>query len=104
MVALANARFEPVWINVRTTAVPSDAGIVAGTDDIELNSDRTVPAGFHKGFFVRSLVLSPGGGRLLNAQSRERPMETFHERGHFPYGQVKVEDYLPMLDGALARR
>lgn len=97
-----NARFEPVWINVRTTAVPEDAGVVAGTDDLSLNSDRTVPAGFHKGFFVRSLVLAPGGARLLNPQSRGQPMATFNARGHFPYAQVKAGDYLPMLREALA--
>ncbi len=103
MIDLVNARFVPVWINIRKAPVPDMRAIDPAIRGIELDQHRNVTGGFNQGFFVRSLVLSANGRFLLNPQANDDPLGTHAAKGHFPYGQIKACDYLPMLNQALGR-
>jgi len=100
VIDLVNERFVPVWINIREEPIPDLRALDAAIEGIELDGRRRVPGGFSKSFFLRSVVLSPDGGRLLNPQDKPNLGHLF-TRGHFPYAQVKPEDYLAMLELAL---
>ena len=56
--------------------------------------------GFSQSFFLRSVVLSPDGGTLLNPQDAPSLGQLLGQ-GHFGYAQVKPEDYLVMLERSL---
>ena len=103
MVDLVNDRLVPVWINIRTSPIPNVPAIDESLGSVKLDETRRVAGGFSQGFFVRSLVLSHDVRFLLNPQANDDPMRTFQVKGHFPYAQVKTDDYLPMLNDALAR-
>ncbi len=103
MIDLVNARFVPVWVNIRKSRVPDVRAIDPAITGIKLDEDRKVSGGFSQGFFVRTLVLSANGRFLLNPQANDDPLGTHAAKGHFPYGQVKARDYLPMLNQALGR-
>ena len=90
----------PVWVNIRKEPIPDLAAVDAAVEGIALDERRRVPDGFSKGFFLRSVVLSPDGGRLLNPQDKPALGHLFSQ-GYFPYAQVKADDYLAMLDWAL---
>jgi hypothetical protein len=102
VIGTINARFEPVWVNIRTTPVPDRRAIDAALESIPMNGERKLTGSFNQGFFVRSCVLSSDGKRLLNPQGSPR-FGDMVEKGHFSYAQVKAEDYLEMLDDALLR-
>jgi len=102
VIGTINARFEPVWVNIRTTPVPDRPAIDAALENVMLDRERRVSGSFAQGFFVRSCVLSADGTRLLNPQASPR-LGDMVEKGHFSYAQVKAEDYLEMLDDALLR-
>ena len=92
-----NDRFVPVWVNVRETPIPDVRALDPALEGIELDERRRVSGGFSRKFFLRSLALSPDAGRLLNPQEKPSLGHLFSQ-GHFPYAQVKAEDYLAMLD------
>ncbi len=103
MIRLVNARFVPVWINIRKSPVPDLRPVDEAIGGVKLDAERRVAAGFSQGFFVRSLVIDSELRFLLNPQPSDDPMRTFNVKGHFPYAQVKAQDYLPMLQVALER-
>ena len=102
MIALVNARFVPVWVNIRVEPVPARAAIDQAIEGIPLDERRKVSAGFNKSFFLRSVVLTSDSATLLNPQDKPELGHLFRQ-GHFPYAQVKAEDYLAMLELALER-
>ena len=97
-----NARFEPVWINIRESAIPDRPAINEAMAEMTLGKDRRITGGFSYGFFVRSLVISPDG-KLLNKQAKPSLSDPF-VKGFFSYSQVKPEDFLEMLESALVSR
>lgn len=104
MISLVNAAFVPVWVNVREQPVPEIAGLDGqAMEGIPLNSSRRVEEGFHTGFLLKSLVLAPDGHTLLNPQRAKAKLSDLRDQGYFPYAQVKADDYIVMLNGALRR-
>ena len=105
VIALVNQRFVPVWVNIRTDPLPATPVLSRVLLKTEMGPDRHVEDLFSKGFFLRSLVLTPDGQRLLNPQAEtvKASMETYSQKGYFAYAQVKPDDYLLMLDSALRR-
>lgn len=69
---------------------------------VEVNADGEVQGDQNRGFFLRSVVLGPDGMTLLNEQPTDAPLSHLFSEGFFPYGQVKTEQYLPMLRRALS--
>lgn len=102
MIERVNGRFVPVWINIREEPIPDLPAIGPALEGIPLDARRRVPDGFSKGFFLRSLVLSPDGRELLNPQETPSLGHLFTQ-GYFSYAQVKADDFLDMLDRALGR-
>ena len=100
MIDTVNERFVPVWVNIREEPIPDPRALDAAIEGITLDERRRVSGGFSQGFFLRSVVLSADGGTLLNPQDKPSLGHLFSQ-GHFPYAQVKAEDYLAMLEGAL---
>ena len=100
MIDRVNERFVPVWINTREEPIPDRRAMDAAIAGIELDERRRVPGGFSQGFFLRSVVLSPDGGTLLNPQDKPNLGHLFSQ-GYFPYAQVKADDYLAMLERSL---
>jgi hypothetical protein len=95
-----NERFVPVWVNIRREPIPDFPSVDQAIAGIELDSYRRVTGGFSRKFFLKSVVLSPDGQTLLNPQDQPGLGHLFSQ-GHFPYAQVKAEDYLTMLEAAL---
>jgi hypothetical protein len=95
-----NESFVPVWINTREEPIPDLRAMDAAIAGISLDDRRRVPGGFSKSFFLRSVVLSPDGGTLLNPQDKPSLGHLFSQ-GYFPYAQVKADDYLEMLELSL---
>ena len=102
MIHLVNERFVPVWIDIREEPIPDLPAIDRAVEGIELDGRRRVPDGFSKGFFLRSVVLSPDGRELLNPQDKPSLGHLFSQ-GYFPYAQVKADDYLSMLESVLSK-
>jgi hypothetical protein len=103
---LVREAFVPLWIDVRTQAIPplpeSEAWLIEGRID---ERGRIVDA-FSKGYFLRTIVVSPDGARLLNRQERTvgGSFGRLLTGGAFAYAQVDPGDYLVMLRRALAAR
>ncbi len=89
---MANEELVPVWLDVRTTAVPDVPALAADKLVVSLDADRRVSAGFSRTFLVRSVVTSPDGKVLLNPED---------VGGGAPITQG--DDYVRMLRGALNR-
>ncbi len=58
--------FVPVWINVRTEALPRFPFLDQVLINARVDKENRVVDPFSKGFFVRSVVVSPDGQTLLN--------------------------------------
>lgn len=100
MIGLINERFAPVWINIRREPIPDLRALDPALEGITLDEGRRVSGGFSQSFFLRSVVLSSDGQRLLNPQGKPGLGDLFSQ-GHFAYAQVKAEDYLAMLERSL---
>lgn len=100
VIALITARFVPVWVNIREEPVPDLRALDPALEGIALDERRRVTGGFTRSFFLRRVVLTPDGGRLLNPQGAPSLGRLFG-RGHFAYAQGKADDYRAMLEGAL---
>jgi len=104
VVDLINDEFVPVWVNVRTTAVPDIACMEDVLGKVEVDGNGVVQGSFSQGFFLRSVVLAQDGETLLNPQDAGKAsLGDLFTVGYFPYAQVKAKDYLPMLRAALER-
>lgn len=105
MIDLINANFVPVWINVRTTPLPRLPFVPDVLVNARVDADNKVVDPFSKGFFLRSVVLSPDLATILNrapstiaGSIREVAVD-----GTQCYAAVDAPDYLSMLQKALHR-
>ena len=103
MQALLRERFVPLWINVRKQALPPLPEVEEFLIEGRLDERRRIVDAFSKGYFVRSVVISPDGQRLLNRQQRTvgGSLGRLLTQGEFAYAQVDAGDYLVMLRRAL---
>ncbi len=105
VIEMINARFVPVWINVRTSAVPPfpflDQVLVTG----KVDADRRVIDRFSRTFFFRSVISSADGQILLNpgAPTVAKTAQKIVFEGDSSYEVNTPEDYLTMMRHALAR-
>ncbi len=99
VIHFVNDELVPVWLNVRTTPVPELPALQPVLAGVELDANRMV-ADRHRGFFVRSAVLSSDTKTLLNPEPTDAPMRMLFSAGHFPYARVKAKDYLAMLEAS----
>ncbi len=105
MIDLVNAEFVPVWINVRTTPLPRLPFVPDVLVNAKVDVDNKVIDPFSKGFFLRSVVLSPDLKTILNrapatvaGSVREAVLD-----GTQCYAAVDAPDYLSLLIKALHR-
>lgn len=105
MIALINERFVPVWINVRTTPLPPLPVLSKVLVNARVDRDNKIADLFSEGFFVRSVVLSPDGQRILNPAPTTVAGSLKHLAldADLGYAQVDPRDYLSMLRHALDR-
>ena len=105
MIALLNDQFVPVWINVRTTALPRLPVLKDVLVNAKVDENNRISDTFSKGFFIRSVVLTPDGREILNPAPRTvgKSLEHFTMDGDLGYAQVDGPDYLTMLRHALDR-
>lgn len=95
----------PVWINVRTTPLPRLPFVPDVLVNAKVDADNKVVDPFSKGFFLRSVVLSPDLTTILNrapatvaGSVREVALD-----GTQCYAAVDAPDYLSLLEKALHR-
>ena len=95
----------PVWVNIRKDPLPPTPLIGRVLLRTQVDRERKVSDTFSQGFFLRSLVLTADAQTLLNPQAEtvDGSLSTYAQKGYFAYAQVKPEDYLVMLEGALRR-
>ena len=106
MIDLINAEFIPVWINVRTTPLPRLPFVPDVLVNAKVDADNKVVDPFSKGFFLRSVVLSPDLETILNrapatiaGSVKEAVLD-----GTQCYAAVDAPDYLSLLTKALHRQ
>ncbi|MDB4964777.1 MAG: hypothetical protein JWN44_466 [Myxococcales bacterium] len=102
---MINADFVPVWINVRTTPLPRSSFVAEVLVGAKVDGDNKVVDPFSKGFFLRSVVLSPDGQRILNHSPRTvaGSLGEALRDGTQVYATIDTGDYLSMLGKALKR-
>jgi hypothetical protein len=105
VIDMVNSEFVPVWINVRTTPLPHLQAVRAALVNARIDERDFIADLFSRGFFVRSVVLSPDGRTLLNpaAGSIASAMAPLMLEGKLGYAEVNAGDYLVMLRQALER-
>lgn len=105
MIDLVNQEFVAVWINVRTTPLPRLPFVQDVLVNAKVDADNKITDLFSEGFFVRSVVLSPDGQRILNRAPTTVAGSIAHvvREGDLAYAQVDAPDYLVMLRRALDR-
>lgn len=98
-----NDAFVPVWVNVREERFPFFPARSKVLTGAQLRADDTLDV-LGLGFFSRSVVLS-AELELLNEQGGTvaASFETLGRRGYFAYAQTNADDYLEMLNAALAK-
>jgi hypothetical protein len=101
--ALITAALIPVWVNLREAPLPALATLDSVLGGTRLDAARRVDDALSRGFFLRSVVLSPDGADILNPQDAtpEGSWATWSRCGYFSYAQVHAADYRPMLEAAL---
>ena len=105
MIDLINADFVPVWINVRTTPLPRLPFVPDVLVNAKVDADNKVVDPFSKGFFLRTVVLSPDLQRILNraASTVAGSVREVAIDGTQCYAAVDAPDYLSLLTKALHR-
>ena len=102
---MINGEFVPVWINVRTTPLPRLPFVPDVLVNAKVDADNKVLDPFSKGFFLRTVVLSPDLQTILN-RSPSTIGGTMREvafEGTQSYAAVDPPDYLSLLVKALHR-
>ena len=102
---MINAEFIPVWINVRTTPLPRLPFVPDVLVNAKVDADNKVIDPFSKGFFLRTVVLSPDLQTLLNRNPSTiaGTMRDVALDGTQSYAAVDAPDYLSLLTKALHR-
>ncbi|MFI5288679.1 MAG: hypothetical protein ACHQ17_03480 [Polyangia bacterium] len=105
MISLLNDQFVPVWINVRTTPLPRLAVLKQVLLNATVDGDNKISDTFSKGFFLRSVVLTPDGREILNPQPRTvgKSIVHFAMDGDLGYAEVDGADFLTTLRHSLER-
>ncbi|HEX9104659.1 MAG TPA: hypothetical protein VF997_20755 [Polyangia bacterium] len=105
MIDMVNAEFIPVWINVRTTPLPRLPFVPAVLVNAKVDADNKVVDPFSKGFFLRSVVLSPDLQRILNREPSTvaGSLREVVVDGTQVYAAIDAPDYLSLLTKALHR-
>ena len=105
VIDLINADLVPVSINVRTTPLPRLPFVPDVLVNAQVDADNKVVDPFSKGFFLRTVVLSPDRTRMLHdapstvaGSVREVVVD-----GTQCYAAVDAPDYLSLLIKALHR-
>ena len=96
----------PVWIDVRTTPLPRLPFVPDVLVNAKVDGDNKVIDPFSRGFFLRSVVLSPDLGTILNRapSTIAGSIAAVVRDGTQCYAAVDAPDYLSMLQHALARQ
>ena len=105
VIALINRAYVPVWLNVRTTALPRFPFLSQILVTAKVDSENRVVDWFSRTFFVHTILVSPDGERLLNpgattvgATARQLLVD-----GTFSYEMLEAGEYLGALQRALRR-
>ena len=95
----------PVWINVRTTPLPRLPFVPDVLVNAKVDANNMVVDPFSKGFFLRSVVLSPDLQHILNraASTVAGSIREVALDGTQCYAAVDAPDYLSLLTKALHR-
>jgi hypothetical protein len=95
----------PVWINVRTTPLPRLPFVPAVLVNAKVDAGNMVVDPFSKGFFLRSVVLSPDLATILNPapSTLSGSIASAVRDGTQCYAAVDPLDYLSLLVNALKR-
>ncbi len=95
----------PVWINVRTTPLPRLPFVPDVLVGAKVDADNKVVDPFSKGFFLRSVVLSPDLQTILNRAPATvaGSLAAAIRDGSQDYATIDAPDYLSMLRHALWR-
>jgi hypothetical protein len=101
-----NRDFVPVWINVRTTPLPAFPFLKDVLVTATVDGERRVTDLFSRNYFLRSVIVSSDGQRLLNpgASTVSGTAKSLIFEGDFSYETNDPDSYLSMLKHALARR
>ena len=104
MIELIGRELVPVWINVRTTPLPRLPIIGDILVNATVDASNKISDPFSKGFMIRSVVLSPDGGTILNRRSKTiaGSMKQI-AMGDLGYVEVTPADYLMMLRDAVEK-
>jgi hypothetical protein len=105
VIAAVDGDFVPVWINVRTTALPRLAIIPDVLVNARVDRDNKIVDPFSEGFFLRSVVLTPDAGAILNPSPKTvaGSLSRAIFEGDNSYAALDPGDYLSMLRRSLRR-
>jgi hypothetical protein len=103
VIARINEEFVPVWINIRTTPVPPFPFVKDVLVTATIDRDYRVTDVFSRNYFIRSVIASPDGQRLLNsgAPTVSATAKNLLLEGDWGYEAMDPGDYLSMLQRAL---
>ena len=89
----------PVWINVRTTPLPRLPFVPDVLVNAKVDANNMVVDPFSKGFFLRTVVLSPDLETILNRMpsTLAGSIGSALRDGAQAYAAVDAPDYLSML-------
>jgi hypothetical protein len=104
VIELIGKELVPVWINVRTTPLPSLPIIGDVLVNATVDAGNKISDPFSKGFMVRSVVITPDGGTILNRRSKTiaGSMKQI-AMGDLGYVEVSPADYWMMLRDAVEK-
>ncbi len=105
VIAQINEEFVPVWINIRTTPVPPFPFVQDVLVTAKIDQHNRVVDLFSRNYFIRSVIVSPDGQRLLNpgASTVAKTARKLLFEGDWSYEAMDPGDYLVMLKHALRR-
>jgi hypothetical protein len=105
VIDLVNLAFVPVWINVRTTALPRFPFQERILVTAKVDADNRVIDRFSRTFFVHTILVSPDGTTLLNpgAATVAQTAKQLVFDGSFSYEAIDAGEYLGMMQHALER-
>jgi hypothetical protein len=100
-----NGDLVAVWINVRTTPLPRLSIIPDVLVNARVDGDNKIVDPFSEGFFLRSVVLTPDGGTILNPSPKTvgKSIARAMFEGDNSYAAIDAGDYLSMLRRSLRR-
>ncbi len=98
-----NRDFVPVWINVRTTPLPPFPFLKDVLVTATVDGERRVTDLFSRNYFLRSVIVSADGQRLLNPGpgTVSATAKSLLFEGDFSYETNDPDSYLSMLKHAL---